>query len=1043
MRFGLVTWLQNLSGQLRSNLHGRGLGNRRRRRHRRQRPRTLVLEMCERREVLSLMSAWQNEANLYDVNADNDVTPLDALIVSNEINSIREGTLPAAYSPTADGTARYVDADGDQYLTTYDYDLVAAAVPSSSGSGSGEGDSWGSGFGDDSGSGSGWGDDSDSGSGSGEDSGSGSGSDSGDSSGSGSDPAPVLTISASPADVNEGDTATIFGMAENVSSLWFECPDYAYSVNLEAINGTWSIGDFGFGDDLPAGSAVDPITVRISGYASDGTLRTASTTVTVHDLPPMSIVTGPMAVPADPGESYELQIENSATPPAIDEGQSVALKVEVTEGTCSKDYGWVTVDWGDGTSAYTSPQLDFREGSMEPLVLTHQYLDDNPTATPSDTYTITITAADQDGLSATDTRTVIVNNVAPAVTIDRIEVLDAVLSTDPVTGVSTYLNLGQLDESEGFKIFGTVTDVGVLDEQTVTLRMDLNFDGYTDDSQETVQPAVTPHPYAPGRWTFEYVVGEVLDDGATSDAAGNRVWGNETAFDNLTVHAEVIDDDTGTGPDERDVTVYNVLPTFLEPGPELSYVFDEDAFLLGIAVHGSVTDHGVNDEHRVTVFWGDGITQTVPLDSTGGFHAERNFTSEQDILAYELGPVDVYAEDDDTEVVMVRLEVPQVNLTIHDGQNGPGLPEKGPNSEVARGAVTVGNLNDSDGDGVSDVADTVVDGALFTHKEVDLMKLEIDKPVPYDPTNPAVLTVSGSAKFWSESTKATELDLASEPIEWQPDETSKVVWVEAVGPSTSLRDIGIQLKYDGVLDIVKATGVWARRTAYEASVKSAADVLSDPRFSPIQTELPHAGVATILAQLDGTGLTPITPEHVSNAILFRFTVEPPGVAKLSGVRFDVTRRKEQRTWFLGPDGTVLTSEFYPNPIDFPAWHPDAANDDTPEAGEVDESFYPDNRDDMFSIDGPGVNGVPQPREQTVVRRLNFQEFVRVRFDGTDPAGGEVSGLLDGSRCSIFTDWHARIRLNNVNGNWVRSTGDDHETDENDIGLGHRAVGAGP
>ena len=48
------------------------------------------------------------------------------------------------------------------------------------------------------------------------------------------------------------------------------------------------------------------------------------------------------------------------------------------------------------------------------FTVTHQYLDDNPSGTPSDNYTISVTATDDDGgVSPTVQRTLTVNNVAP------------------------------------------------------------------------------------------------------------------------------------------------------------------------------------------------------------------------------------------------------------------------------------------------------------------------------------------------------------------------------------------------------------------------------------------------------------------------------------------------------------------------------------------------------------------------------------------------------------------------------------------------------
>jgi len=47
---------------------------------------------------------------------------------------------------------------------------------------------------------------------------------------------------------------------------------------------------------------------------------------------------------------------------------------------------------------------------------THQYLDDNPSNTASDTYAITATLSGDDSGSDTSTAALVVNNVAPVIT---------------------------------------------------------------------------------------------------------------------------------------------------------------------------------------------------------------------------------------------------------------------------------------------------------------------------------------------------------------------------------------------------------------------------------------------------------------------------------------------------------------------------------------------------------------------------------------------------------------------------------------------------
>ncbi|MDD5038477.1 MAG: PKD domain-containing protein [Dehalococcoidales bacterium] len=71
----------------------------------------------------------------------------------------------------------------------------------------------------------------------------------------------------------------------------------------------------------------------------------------------------------------------------------------------------VVIDWGVGEDSTT---LELPAGAMN-YQATHQYLDDNPTSTSSDTYTVQVTITDKDGGAGIAQTTVIVNNLLPVV----------------------------------------------------------------------------------------------------------------------------------------------------------------------------------------------------------------------------------------------------------------------------------------------------------------------------------------------------------------------------------------------------------------------------------------------------------------------------------------------------------------------------------------------------------------------------------------------------------------------------------------------------
>lgn len=97
----------------------------------------------------------------------------------------------------------------------------------------------------------------------------------------------------------------------------------------------------------------------------------------------------------------------------IDENQEASLGISIhDEGIL--DTFTVEVDWGDG-----SPPTVLNPGDDGDAVvnLTHLYLDDDPTGTPSDIFSISVTVTDDDGGTGSDGDIVTVNNVNPLITV--------------------------------------------------------------------------------------------------------------------------------------------------------------------------------------------------------------------------------------------------------------------------------------------------------------------------------------------------------------------------------------------------------------------------------------------------------------------------------------------------------------------------------------------------------------------------------------------------------------------------------------------------
>jgi Ca2+-binding RTX toxin-like protein len=135
----------------------------------------------------------------------------------------------------------------------------------------------------------------------------------------------------------------------------------------------------------------------------------------------------------------------------IDENGTTTLTGKITDlGTL--DAFTLAVGWGDPLSPTNLEQYTFAAGTTS-FQLKHQYLDDNPSGTMSDEYTISLVVTDDDGGSTSSGTTVTVNNVAPVIT-------ELVCSTPTV---------GDGAEAEPVTISALFTDVGSLDTHTATI----------------------------------------------------------------------------------------------------------------------------------------------------------------------------------------------------------------------------------------------------------------------------------------------------------------------------------------------------------------------------------------------------------------------------------------------------------------------------------------------------------------------------------------------------------------------------------------------
>jgi DNA/RNA endonuclease G (NUC1) len=173
---------------------------------------------------------------------------------------------------------------------------------------------------------------------------------------------------------------------------------------------------------------------------------------------------------------------------AIDENGSVTISGAFTDpGTA--DTHTVIVNWGDGSANSTVP---LAPGSHV-FSLAHQYLDDAPSGTASDVYSISVTVADDDAGTANASASVTVNNVAPSI--------------NSVTGPTGPLQLGT-----AASINISYSDVGTLDTHTAVITWD---DGSSSPATCAAGACTATHTYAAAG---VYAVSISLSDDDTGNA---------------------------------------------------------------------------------------------------------------------------------------------------------------------------------------------------------------------------------------------------------------------------------------------------------------------------------------------------------------------------------------------------------------------------------------------------------------------------------------------------------------------------------------------
>ncbi len=371
-----------------------------------------------------------------------------------------------------------------------------------------------------------------------------------------------------------------------------------------------------------------------------------------------------------------------------------------------------------------------------------------------------------------------------------------------------------------------------------------------------------------------------------------------------------------------------------------------------------------------------------------------------------------------------------LDLKIHNGLYGSyGAQQVSDLDETTKGAVTVANLNDTDGDGTIDKDDNAVLAGSSGRSEVDLMKLVISSTGALPECPRLKLSYDASKiKLWNKATKEEPaLDIHN------LGDLPKTIWVEAIKTSGSVRDISITADFFepadpstvGDFDNVKATAIWVEKNAVytpngsrTGSPSPSSVGINNPGMISFMTTIGNS----VDGSLYGFGeyrpipFAPTMDGFFGGRILFDFELKPSGIeSELSnlGIKYDISRRIARNNNHLNYSSSswIATTSSFP-------MQAEEGNDDsecscpTGPSDMIDEDAIPSgNR--IFSYDAPSEIALGSGRAFSL-RSLDFQEFARVSF------GIDISGnVQEGSKCSESYDWNLDYGL--ISNSTINST----------------------
>ena len=398
------------------------------------------------------------------------------------------------------------------------------------------------------------------------------------------------------------------------------------TIDVPGAPGTTTQGSFN-GSHTYADNGVYTVTVTLAD--DDGGVAVQTFEVTVNNVAP-TLTVAPNQVTTE-GAILSITNIGQITDPGFDNPLNIG-------GETSEKFTYA-INWGDGTPTQSGPvTIDVPGGAGRP---TQGSFDGSHIYADNGVYTVTVTVIDDDGGIAVKSFEVVVNNVAPVLTVAPDQVVNegALLSitnigqfTDP--GFNNPLNIG-----------------GEVVEQFI---YSINWGDGTPVQAGAPTIDVPGSPGMPTQGSFD----------------GSHIYADNGVY---TVTVTITDDDGGMAQQTFEVTVNNVAPTLVVAPNQ---VINEGA-LLSITNIGQFTDPGFNnplniggevvEQFTYSINWGDGTpvqagAPTIDVPGSPGVPTQGSFDGSHIYADNGVYTVTVTITDDDGGIAVQTFEVTVNNV---------------------------------------------------------------------------------------------------------------------------------------------------------------------------------------------------------------------------------------------------------------------------------------------------------------------------------------------------------------------------------------------